>query len=474
MSRYFLHSPVKLHACAFLSATALTLCSGSALAETVGPESSVVPESRFEIVVPGSWEGFYGGVHLGASSFNGTAASSKEDVGIFSPGGDLELRDFFVFGGGQVGYNFQSGNIIYGVEGDISRTDFNSDKISGLVHNDVYVKSEMEWLATLRGRLGLVEGNAMAYFTGGLAIAEVEQCVNIEPASPCDHNPDLVFAFEGKRMGFVAGAGVEMRLTERLSLKGEYLYTRLKEKQFDSANGFDWSNRGGGIVYNHVKFEQDAHLLRLGLNYHFNDLPQTEFAPGGPWSGIYAGLHLGMGAFMGRAMDWEGWNGGNMFNSSTGDVELEAFAVLGGVQAGANVQTGNAIFGFEADFARTGFSDDKQFSRNRNFNNAGEHLSTEMQWLATLRGRMGLAESNAMAYVTGGLAIAQMDYCAASLGFENFVETNSPLNTANPPCVDANNSHFEVDDIQLGLVAGVGVEARLSRSDFAENRVPLP
>ena len=62
--------------------------------------------------------------------------------------------------------------------------------------------------------------------------------------------------------GLVAGAGVEARISEHLSLKGEYLYLHMADKNVvydsDSTNDQD------------IDFGHNAHLFRLGLNFAFN------------------------------------------------------------------------------------------------------------------------------------------------------------------------------------------------------------
>ena len=117
----------------------------------------------------------------------------------------------------------------------------------------------MDWLATVRGRMGLANEQAMAYVTGGLALTGVEHCAN--ESALCIIDNDI--AWSGTQPGLVAGAGVEARLSERCSFKSEYLYLVTADKN---------------LVYNtrlnsEVEFGFDAHLFRAGLNYKFNVPP---------------------------------------------------------------------------------------------------------------------------------------------------------------------------------------------------------
>jgi outer membrane immunogenic protein len=115
-------------------------------------------------------------------------------------------------GGAQIGYNWQFSQIILGVEGDISSTD----------------GEDIDWLATLRGRLGYAWDRVMPYATAGLAIAEV----------------DTPFSGSGgTETGWTAGGGIEVAVSETISLRGEYLH-------FDVA-------------------DIDGDIVRAGINFRF-------------------------------------------------------------------------------------------------------------------------------------------------------------------------------------------------------------
>jgi len=117
--------------------------------------------------IPWSWQGVYGGVHLGS-------ADAGWDDGII--------------GGVQIGRNWRSGKVIYGIEGDIS--------FSGT--------DGIDWFGTVRGRLGyLITPGILAYGTAGLGLIDFEH--------------------HGTETEFVFGLGVEGRLTDATTLRLEYL-----------------------------------------------------------------------------------------------------------------------------------------------------------------------------------------------------------------------------------------------------------
>lgn len=135
--------------------------------------------------MPSIWQGVYGGVHIGGV-----------DAG----------HDDGMVGGVQLGYNWRTGAIVYGLEADIS--------LSGSDHVD--------WLASARGRLGyLIQPRLMVYGTAGLGLVK-------------DHDTESGFAY---------GVGIEGKLTGTTSARLEYL-------QFDND-----SHHGDGIS-----------VIRAGLN----------------------------------------------------------------------------------------------------------------------------------------------------------------------------------------------------------------
>ncbi len=106
--------------------------------------------------------------------------------------------------GGQIGYNIQTGRIVYGVEADIS-----SSFIDG---GNACCGHTVNWLASVRGRLGLTgfDNRTLFYVTAGAAWADIEY--------------SSLGNFSDTHFGWVAGGGIERALTPNLSARVEYLY----------------------------------------------------------------------------------------------------------------------------------------------------------------------------------------------------------------------------------------------------------
>jgi outer membrane immunogenic protein len=138
-----------------------------------------------------------------------------------------------VFGGGQLGYNWQNGQFVYGVETDLQLSDMD-DTAGGFEFSN-------RWWGSTRGRAGYAWNSFLFYATLGLAYGDVKaQTAGLSETKT--------------HLGWTAGAGVEVALNRAWSAKVEYLYMDLGDKNYTltgTSNGF-WSN-----------------MLRLGVNYHF-------------------------------------------------------------------------------------------------------------------------------------------------------------------------------------------------------------
>jgi outer membrane immunogenic protein len=139
-----------------------------------------------------------------------------------------------VEGGIEAGYNWQFGQFVTGVEGDIN--------VSGAEDTFAPWQFSNPWFATVRGRAGVALGNTLVYGTAGLAVG------GLTVDSPGNLSQSR------SSVGWTAGAGVEVGFTAHWSAKAEWLYLDLSDRSF-SVTG---ANNG-----------LTANLLRLGVNYHF-------------------------------------------------------------------------------------------------------------------------------------------------------------------------------------------------------------
>jgi outer membrane immunogenic protein len=172
------------------------------------------------------------------------------------------------FGGGQLGYNFQSGGFVYGIETDIQGSGirghagaFQLVATPALVGRSGTAKADIDFFGTVRGRIGYALGGTLLYATGGFAYGGVDSSFAFEDTVG---NSGRI-SRNTTATGWTAGAGVEYKIAPNWSLKGEYQFIDLGS---ESVTGplvlpAGYSLRGSE---KNVEF----HTVRLGVNYSFN------------------------------------------------------------------------------------------------------------------------------------------------------------------------------------------------------------
>lgn len=182
-----------------------------------------------------NWSGFYAGINGGGDW--GTSKWSAPHTRFDVKGGMF---------GGQLGYNWQFGQFVYGLEGDIDWTDLRGT--ANLVNcNGLACRTRNDFLSTVRGRVGYAIDRWMPYATGGLAVG------NIRATVPGFAGVDKTNA------GWTVGAGVEFAIVGNWTAKAEYLHVDLGNTGCGMACGFPAGNNVG------LKSE----VVRGGINYRF-------------------------------------------------------------------------------------------------------------------------------------------------------------------------------------------------------------
>jgi outer membrane immunogenic protein len=168
-----------------------------------------IKDTPIEYAPPITWTGFYIGGNVGA----------------IWPSDDVEILndDAALIGGGHIGFNWQTpSSWVIGVEGDVNFAE------------------EIDYLASVRARLGYAIGNTLIYGTGGVAFVGVDNV-----------------AFDDNVTGYVAGGGIEHKIRSNMSLGLEALY-------------YDFDDAGVGALDN----ELDAVTVRGRLTVHMNGGPE--------------------------------------------------------------------------------------------------------------------------------------------------------------------------------------------------------
>jgi outer membrane immunogenic protein len=240
-------SAVSKRLISLFAATAFILgTSGSAFAADMPVKAPPPAPPPFLVA---TWTGFYVGLNAG-----GNWGTSNRSTEVVTPGNFFDSTCFppisscFVntidvqnagaqktdtrgfVGGGQVGYNWQTDNIVLGIETDFEyfRSAGTSSKTVAVVSGSpgtVTVTSSIstDWLYTLRPRLGWAVNNWLFYATGGLAVS------NLKPSwtySDSHFGTSAAGSFSNTKTGWTVGGGVEAMLPNRWVVGVEYLFVK--------------------------------------------------------------------------------------------------------------------------------------------------------------------------------------------------------------------------------------------------------
>ena len=284
-----------------LSATALALVISAGTAFAADLPSRKAPPEYIPPPPPPLWTGFYVGLNAGGT-FGGDSSNSVSGGPIAvlnnsnasfnainavgsTIGGNVSNSSGGFIGGGQVGYNFQTGNFVWGIEADIQGIagSSNSSGVSAsapgagadIWNGTVSTTKSLDYLGTVRGRVGfLITPTLLIYGTGGLAYGGAN-------AGSSFLGTDTLFTSQAvitgsnqsdTLVGWTAGGGLEWLFAPHWSAKVEYLYYDLGT--LSGQPGLGLVSNAAGVPYGAIAVQNNTnfngHIVRAGLNYHFN------------------------------------------------------------------------------------------------------------------------------------------------------------------------------------------------------------
>ena len=131
-------------------------------------------------------------------------------------------------GGLQVGYSWQFGATVFGVEADLSATSLRArQQVVGSAigfTGTTSASNRLDALGTIRGRAGIAVGDTLVFGTGGLAVSQVDLRGSIAVTGGGPGNPIYVGSRSLLQAGFVVGGGVEYAISQRVLLRTEFLH----------------------------------------------------------------------------------------------------------------------------------------------------------------------------------------------------------------------------------------------------------
>jgi outer membrane immunogenic protein len=184
---------------------------------------------------PYNWTGFYVGINGGGGFGNSDWDAATGSSGRDTSGGLV---------GGTIGYNYQVGQAVFGIEGDIDWARIRGS--STAVPCTTSCETRNSWLGTARGRIGYAFDRFMPYITGGVAFGDVQA------------NPAGFSGSSDTNVGWTLGGGLEAAIAGPWTAKVEYLYVDLGDVNCPAGNC---------ALATNVDFR--ANIVRAGLNYRF-------------------------------------------------------------------------------------------------------------------------------------------------------------------------------------------------------------
>lgn len=229
----------------------LATAQAAAAADISRPAPAKAPPVPYVSTAPYNWTGVYFGGHLGGGWSD---ASYADPTGAhFGPAGAFaNLNGAGFLGGPQLGYNWQTGNWVFGVQGDASFTGISPSGADPFVAN-TSIKYSTDWLATVSGRVGYAWNNILWYGKGGAAWVH-NTITGVAPGINASGN--------NTEVGWLAGTGLEYGFAPNWTAFVEYDYIGVGNQTIVTS--------GLGVTAAPVAFKQDIQMVKGGVNFKFN------------------------------------------------------------------------------------------------------------------------------------------------------------------------------------------------------------
>lgn len=154
--------------------------------------------------------------------------------------------------GAHIGYNWQRGSLVYGLEAGINGTGMDGASPCAVL---AFCQRELNWYGTGTARIGYAAGSTLFYGFGGVAWGEVQTKIGLV-------SPAFTF-LEGEEthVGWTAGLGLEHAFSDRFSVRVEYSHVDLGEEN----TALSFRGRTVPGLTDNVDLSFDA--IKIGASY---------------------------------------------------------------------------------------------------------------------------------------------------------------------------------------------------------------
>jgi outer membrane immunogenic protein len=380
-----------------------------------------------------NWSGIYVGGHAGY----GIGMSDWHDSSF-----NYETKGFLA--GGQIGINQQSGNFVLGIEADASWARIKGDQaiaFGGAVAGFALTTTggtEIDGLVSVAGRFGFAQDHWLVYLKLGAAWARLSHTFSFEQTFGAIVQTATASG-DTTRAGHLIGFGAEYAIGGNWSAKAEYNFVNFGEY----TTGITGTQTLAGVTTpfsDNIRFEQQLHLVKVGLNYRFGtpsilaQEPPARPSAGFNWTGAYVGAVAGYG------IGWKDW--ADLLGD---DSRFDVNGALAGGTAGVNVHVGRFVLGVEGEWMWSGIKGDKSETEVTGIVTSAISASTRINWLATAAMRAGVVTTDRwLNYVKAGFAVAD--------------ETHTLRFTQTAPGLGSTDLDLRGSRLHTGLLLGVGTE----------------
>ena len=209
------------------------------------------------------WSGFYAGINGGY----GSSRNSWSSVPPFAIGAEGSHDADGGTVGGQVGYRWQAGTFVFGLEAQGNWADFSGSNTSLLFGPGFRNSTKIDAFGLFTGQIGYAVNNVLLYVKGGAAVTSNSYNINFAPGGAL-----FGAAGDATRWGVSIGAGLEYAFSPNWSVGVEYNHLFMQDRTY----GFVSPVAGVGIVGSD-RIRQDVDLVTARLNYRFGGPAVTRY-----------------------------------------------------------------------------------------------------------------------------------------------------------------------------------------------------
>jgi outer membrane immunogenic protein len=207
--------------------------------------------------LPFTWTGVY----FGGNAGYGWQANS-DDIVLSDPSATTAgLKQTGGFVGLQMGYNYQMGLLVLGLEGDVQAANIKDsfNRVIDAAGDSLNASGNVDEFGTIRARIGAAFDHFLVYATGGAALGGISNTLNVTSTGGFASLQN-----DSTQLGYTVGAGLEYAVDRNWSIKGEYQYINFGSESLSPAG------TANTVPTTSNNITTDIHTFRIGVNWYFH------------------------------------------------------------------------------------------------------------------------------------------------------------------------------------------------------------